>query len=382
LFDRFEEYAKSKGRNITIEYRPVMSVNYDSTLDIQLSRGEGPDLFYVRPFSVDGSIAKYLTPLNELPIDEHYVGTKSIAWKNKAGTYFAVPFVGVVQGVYYNKDLFTEYGITEPETWQQFLDNLKIIHEKDPNIIPIANALNQNEDSEMFMSIAANFIGGPSGREQLMRTDGTALCYNTARVLNSFKAIEDLKPYLPKDAEKINSQTTKELFFKQQAAMMFGGSWDLKKVIDEATSFEWGVFAVPAPEFRITYVIFQPDIAVGLNRASKHQTEALMFLNWLMTDEAVHLTAQNLPGFYPLNNHQATQGSNVNDEKFLKLVNDYLPDIRWMYTEINNKVPGAASIVRKSLYDMIASDLPPTEAAQRLQAGLGEWYEPAQTCSR
>lgn len=107
-----------------------------------------------------------------------------------------------------------------------------------------------------------------------------------------------------------------------------------------------------------------------------------MFLNWLMTDEAVDLTAQNLPGFYPLNNHQATQGSNVNDEKFLKLVNEYLPDIRWMYTEINNKVPGAASIVRKSLYDMIASDLTPTEAAQRLQAGLGEWYEPAQTCSR
>jgi len=380
LFDRFEEYAKTKGKNISIEYRPVMSVNYDSILDIQLSQGKGPDLFYVRPFSVDGNIAKYLTPLNDLPINDNYDPTKSIAWQNSAGTYFAVPFVGVVQGVYYNKDLFTKYGISEPKTWQEFIDNLETIREKDPAIIPIANALNQNEDSEMFMSIAANFLGGPGGREQFMRKDGTAACFNNSKVVNTYQAIEDIRPYLPKDAATINSQNTKEFFFKQEAVMMFGGSWDLQKVTDEATDFAWGVFAVPAPSFRKTYVIFQPDIAVGLSNTTKHPEEARMFLEWLMTKEAVDMAAQNLPGFYPLNKMEATRGSNPNDALFLNLVNNYEGDIRWMYTEINNKNPGAAVIVRKSLFDMIASGLTPQEAAQRLQDGLGEWYEPAQTC--
>jgi len=382
LFKSFEEYARSKGRDITIEYRPVMSVNYDSILDIQLSRGEGPDLFYVRPFSVDGSIAKYLTPLDDLPIAQNYVDTKSIAWKSSRGTYYAVPFVGVVQGVYYNKDLFETYGISEPKTWEEFLDNLRVIREKDPQIIPIANALNRDEDSEMFMSIAANFLGGPSGREQLMRTDGTGLCYNTTKVLSSFKAIEDLKGYLPKNAGTINSQNTKELFFKQQAVMMFGGSWDLQKVKENATDFQWSVFTVPSSNYRRTFVIFQPDIAVGMNNATQHPAEARMFLDWLMTKEAVDLTAQNLPGFYPLNNREAQRGNDADDEKFLKLVNQYDPDIRWIYTEINNKYPSASAIVRKSLYDMFASNLTAVEAAKRLQTGLAEWYEPAQTCTR
>ena len=380
LFKSFEEYARSKGKNITIEYRPVMSVNYDSILDIQLSRGEGPDLFYVRPFSVDGTIEKYLTPLNDLPIAENYADTKSVPWKNSAGTYYAVPFVGVVQGVYYNKDLFEKYGISEPTTWKEFLDILKVIHEKDPRITPIANALNQDEDSEMFMSIAANFLGGPAGREVLMRTDGTALCYDTYKVVNSFQAIEDIKEYLPRDAGTINSQNTKELFFNQEAVMMFGGSWDLQKVQEKATGFQWGVFAVPAPAFFNTYVIFQPDIAVGMNNATQHPAEARMFLEWLMTKQAVDLTAQNLPGFYPLNNAQTFQGNNPDDEKFLKLVNDYAPDIRWIYTEINSKYPSASAIVRRSLYRMVTSDLTPQQAADQLQAGLGEWYEPAQTC--
>ena len=105
-----------------------------------------------------------------------------------------------------------------------------------------------------------------------------------------------------------------------------------------------------------------------------------MFLEWLMTKEAVELTARNLAGFYPLNNLEASRGSDANDAKFLNLVNNYPTDIRWMYTEISDKNPGALEIIRRDLNNMVTSDLTPREAAQHLQDGLGEWYEPAQTC--
>ena len=105
-----------------------------------------------------------------------------------------------------------------------------------------------------------------------------------------------------------------------------------------------------------------------------------MFLEWLMTKEAVDLTAQNLAGFYPLNKIKASESSGPNDEKFLALVNNYDTDIRWMYTEISSKVPSALEIIRNDLYNMAAFDLTPQEAAQDLQNGLGEWYEPAQSC--
>jgi raffinose/stachyose/melibiose transport system substrate-binding protein len=218
------------------------------------------------------------------------------------------------------------------------------------------------------MSIAANFLGGPDGRAQLMRTDGTSLCYDNARVVSTFRAIEDLKPYLPGNADTIGSNTSKELFFGKQAVMLFGGSWDLQKVSEKA-NFNWGVFAVPAVASKQTYVIFQPDIAIGLNKDSPYQEEARLFLTWLMSEEAVDLTAQNLAGFYPLNKYKPSTSSGPDPG-----------DIRWMFTEISNKTPAAADIIRKDLYRMIAEDLTPLKAAQNLQDGLGEWYEPAQSC--
>lgn len=105
-----------------------------------------------------------------------------------------------------------------------------------------------------------------------------------------------------------------------------------------------------------------------------------MFLEWLMTDEAVNLTAENLAGFYPLNINKPTTSSGANDEKFLQLVREYPGDIRWMFTEISNKAPAAADIIRRDLYRMITDNLTPLEAAQNLQDGLGEWYAPAQSC--
>ena len=91
----------------------------------------------------------------------------------------------------------------------------------------------------------------------------------------------------------------------------------------------------------------------GINRATAHPTEARMFLEWLMSKEAVQLTAENLPGFYPLNKTEASRGSNPNDTQFLNLANNYETDIRWMYTEINSQQPGAADIVRRDLYQIM-----------------------------
>jgi raffinose/stachyose/melibiose transport system substrate-binding protein len=188
-----------------------------------------------------------------------------------------------------------------------------------------------------------------------------------------------LKPYLPKDAATIGSQTSKELFFNGRAVMLFSGSWDLQKVSDES-DFKWGVFAVPAPALRQTYVIFQPDIGIGVNKDSQYQEEALQFLKWMMTKDAVELTSENLIGFYPLNLTKPTTSSGPNDQKFLELVKQFPGDIRWMFTEISNEYPRADVLIRRDLYRMAASQLTPEEAAQNLQNGIGEWYEPAQNC--
>jgi raffinose/stachyose/melibiose transport system substrate-binding protein len=190
-----------------------------------------------------------------------------------------------------------------------------------------------------------------------------------------------LKPYLPENVGTVDSQTSKELFLDQEAAMLFGGSWDLQKVADNA-DFEWGVFAVPAPAGKQTYVIFQPDIGIGINRDSANKEAAQEFLKWLTTKQAIELTSRILPGFYVLNENKPATASDSNDQKFWDLAQQHPADIRWMFTEISDKYPRADAIIRENLFQIMRSGMTPEQAAQNLQNGLGQWYEPAQTCKK
>jgi raffinose/stachyose/melibiose transport system substrate-binding protein len=176
--------------------------------------------------------------------------------------------------------------------------------------------------------------------------------------------------------------------------MLFGGSWDVGLFSKEAR-FNWSVFAPPSPDGKKTHIIFEPDTGIGINKASPNKEEARLFLQWLTADGA-KASEKYLPGRYPLIN-EAGQSSAVAatgyDAVFSQLTTSYPSDIRWMTAEVDSQYPRASEIVRQALYEMIAGRtvitgsgdlelqyLSAREAAERLQTGLGEWYEPAQSC--
>jgi raffinose/stachyose/melibiose transport system substrate-binding protein len=384
ILDAFAAHARQElGRQITVLYEPVVGISYDSILDAQLEKGNGPDLFYVHPYSVEGRISQHLLPLNDLPIQDGFDENRRAAWESdtfsggESKTIYAMPYVGVVQAVYYNQGIFDRLDLDVPRTWEEFLLISQAL--RDAGVLPIANGLNSTEDSEMFMSLLPNFVGGESGRERFMTDEGPNLCFDNYRVIRAFRAIEELRPFLPPNAATIQSSTSKELFVKQQAAMLFGGSWDLGYFQDNLV-FEWSIFPVPAPEGSNTYVIFQPDVGIGINRSTAHREEAQLFLNWMMSRAAVNLTAENLPGFYPLGKIRITGSSNRYDYQFQRLANRYPTDIRWAYTEISNKSPSGIDLFRVNLNRLVKGEITAAAAARNVQAGLGEWYAPAQTC--
>jgi ABC-type glycerol-3-phosphate transport system substrate-binding protein len=379
ILEEFHQFALQKyNRDIRVEYAPINSTNYDAILDIQLQRKTGPDLFYVRPFTVDTAIASYLLRLEDeqlvKKLEDTYSVEKRDPWQSMWGTYYAVPFVGVVQGVYYNRTIFHKLDLTVPTTWEEFLSVAETL--KTAGYIPVANGLNNSEDSEMFMSIATNYIGGSAGRAKY---ENGSLCFNNSQVVEAFQVMENLLPYLPEGAANLGSKASKQLFRNQRAAMLFGGSWDVKELENE--KFDWSVFPVPAPKGRETFVIFQPDIGIGVNADTPYRDEALVFINWLMDKASAPAVAANLPGFYPLGNVESGVSSNTHDVEFLRLASGYSTDVRWIFTGISDYYPRASDIVRQALYEMASKKITGgVVAANRLQNGLAEWYAPAQTC--
>ena len=393
LLAEFHAYALTQNKDIVVEYQSVIGANYDSVLSAQLAKGQAADLFYVRPHAVDGELSRYLVDISDLDIATKYDVNEGSVWQNDLdGKYYAMPYVGVVQGVYYNKDFFTQHGLAEPTNWQEFIELASTIKGLGKN--PIANALNERQDSEMFQSILASFVGGPEGHARFAKTDGTSLCFTNYRVVTAFRAIESLRRFLLPDAGTMDDTKGKESFINEESMMLFGGSWDMQYFTEKA-KFQWSVFAPPAPARLQTYIIFEPDAGIGINRSTKNKEAAKLFLEWLMADGA-KASEKHLPGRYPLIN-KAGETTSVaaigHDADFARLTTSYPSDIRWLFAETDSEYPRSSEIVRQALHDMITLKNYPNdegglvnryltakEAAERLQTGLGEWYEPAQTC--
>jgi raffinose/stachyose/melibiose transport system substrate-binding protein len=208
-------------------------------------------------------------------------------------------------------------------------------------------------------------------------------CFNDTNAVRAFHSIQEIIPYMSRDFTTLSSTSSKQRFINENAAMLFGGSWDLR-YISENAKFNWGVFASPAPAGSPTSVIFQPDIGIGVNNkiAPSHKEAALRFLGWLMTKDGLNLTNEILPGFYPLSNIPTNLGSNIHSAEFQQLTKDYPTDLRWAYSELyaTNQVPRASDLIQKGLYGIVSGQMTAKEAADQLQSGMAEWYEPAQIC--
>jgi branched-chain amino acid transport system substrate-binding protein len=368
-----------ENHDIKVVHQPISGANYQEVLTIQFDNNEGPDLFFIPPFNT-----KYLAntvDLSSLPIEQHFEKDMRVPWRDN-GIYYALPYVGVIQGIYYNKSIFNKLNLVLPTTWQGFLNTAKIL--KHAGYTPIANGLTKDEESDMFMTLTPNFIGGMKGRESYM-SGSKGRCFNDPFAVRAFRSFEEIIPYMSADFTTVSSQTSKERFINQEAAMMFGGSWDLGYFSKKA-NFDWGVFAPPAPAGSETTVIFQPDIGIGINNQIPvaRQKAALRFLQWLTTQQSLNLTNQILPGFYPLSNLHIQPEKNSHSADFQQLVQDHPTDLRWAYSQLSvtNQVPRASDLIQKGLYGIATRQLSPQEAADQLQAGMAEWYEPAQMCNK
>ena len=366
--------------NITIRFDPTNPPDYNATLRTQLEGGTGPDLYYLRSFATSRQLFEegFIEPLADLPgLKENFSEASLGPWSAADGTPYGVPFIAVSHGIYYNKDLFQELGIDIPMTWQELLAAAQTI--QDAGYIPFANASGDEWTIAeiVFMNIAPTFIGGYEGRQAYL--DGER-CFNDEAMVNAFQAVADLGPFVPEGQQALTYYDSQQLFLMGQAAMWFGGSWDIPFFESEEPDFEWGVFGIPAPEGQDQrYVTFHLDAGMGVNAASANKDAAKTFLQWMTTPEFAKLLANELPGFFPITNNPPAP-DNPHAAEFLALNEGAGLDIRLAWEKLLDGQPDGYSLMQDNAIAVLNGTITAQEAADALQAGLAQWYAPAQNC--
>lgn len=377
ILARFHE----KYPNITIRFISTSPPEYNDVLAAQLREGTAPDLFYLRSFATSRELfeAGYLEPLDDLPgLQESFDPATLAPWATDDGQPYGVPFIATSHGIYYNVDLFEKLSLQEPTTWEELLAVAQTI--QDNGYVPFANASGDRWTIAeiVFMNIAPNFIGGREGRMEYLNGQR---CLNDAHIVAAFQAIQDLAPFLPKNQAALTYYDSQQLFLQGQAAMWLGGSWDIPFFEAQAPPFTWSVMAVPPPAGQPGYITFHLDAGMGLNAASQHKDQARLFLEWMTSAEFGALLGNELPGFFPMHTRPIAL-ENAHANTFLALNQGRGTDVRFVWEKLQEGSPSAYDLVQDGAIAVISGAQTPQQAADALQTGVAQWYEPAQKCGQ
>ncbi len=355
------EYQKLNP-DVQINYRPTNPHDYNSTLRLQLEGGTGPDLLYARSYATGQELfnAGFIYDCTSIPgLMSNFTKANLAPWQMADGKMFAVPFAAVSHAVYYNKTVFAKEGLSIPQTWEDFLKLCATLQAK--GYTPLANGVADEWDTLecLFLPMLPNFIGGASER---VKYESGEKKMNDANFVAAYKAVGDLAKYLPKGFEAVTYNDSQVLFNTQKAVMFFDGSWTME-VYKDAT-FDWGVFAVPAPAGRKAIVVFHPDMAITMNSKTKYPDQSKAFLAWLCTSEGATTASANLPlGFFPMINFPIKL-TDAHANEFLALNNGKETDARFVWP----KLMDLYAPMNQAVIKVLKGEMTPQQAANATEA--------------
>jgi len=369
---------EAKFPNINVEFNPTAPAEYNGVLNTKLEGGTAGDLITCRPFDASLELFNqdYLASLNDLPGMENFSDVAKSAWITDDGsTVFCVPMASVIHGFFYNKEPFDKLSLEEPTTMEEFMAVVQAIQE-DGEFVPIVmGTADQWESATMgFQNIGPNYWMGEEGRLALISGEAK---YTDEPYVQTWETLASWAPYLPDGYEAVKYPDAQSLFTLGQGAIYPTGSWEIQ-VFESQADFEMGIFPPPLPEAGDTcFISDHTDIALGMNASTEHPEEARTFLEWMTTQEFAELYSNSLPGFFTLSNHQIELENELARE-FLSWRETCEETIRNSYQILSRGEPNLENELWRVSAAVLNETLTPEQAAQEVQAGLEQWYEPQQ----
>lgn len=225
--DKFNSETES-GYTVTVV--PTQNDTYKEKLVVAMSSGECPDMY--SNWS-GGPMYEYIDSGFGQPIDDLFNASEikdklmdaAVAQATYNDHVYAVPYQNVsLAGVFYNKEMFEKYGLSEPKTLADLENICKTL--KDNGITPFALANGSKWTGSMyFMSLAARY-GGLEPFQKAVAGEGkfTDDCF--------IKAGEKIQEwvnagYFPEGVNSLSEDDgqAKQLMYQESAGMLLCGSW-------------------------------------------------------------------------------------------------------------------------------------------------------------
>lgn len=294
LRQHLKDFEKAyPGITVALEAIPLESLR--TTLQATLRGDNGPDVF------AWGSGPAYAGALAEAGL--LYDLTDAYArfnWPIYEGAKKQVTFGGKLVGIpgemetvgiYYNKKIFSDLGISAPANLADLEAAAQKI--KDAGKIPFAAADKEGWEGSHWLSMALGSRVGSAGVADLLEGRTS---WNSPDVIAALAIWDKWNEagFLPPTPTGISYDNGNALFFSGDAAMVPTGSWLVNDII-----------AAEEVDFEVGYIPFPSETGVGLwsvglgsgpyiSANTKNPEAALAFVNWLVSPEHGRWVVANL----------------------------------------------------------------------------------------
>jgi N,N'-diacetylchitobiose transport system substrate-binding protein len=152
------------------------------------------------------------------------------------GTTYGYPWYAGARALIYRTDIFDQAGVEVPETWDQLLEVGDAIAEAGGDAAPIHVAgANQHVNQPL--------IWGAGGEIATQDGEGWTPGFDTPEghaALEFFQTLWE-RGWSPEGAVTWTSVDAREAFANGEAAMLIGGGWDLRAILDASPDLEGNV---------------------------------------------------------------------------------------------------------------------------------------------
>lgn len=280
----------------------------------------------------------------------------------------AVPYANDFRIGYYNKVIYQQAGLDEPQTWNDVMKDMEILKEKNILKYPYTFPLNANE------ATTTSFIWLTYLRDgKVFNDDGTLNRENTLTTLNFINDM--LKKGLINPANlTLNGLDTYRQILSKDAAFMVGPTSFIARSVDPDQSKAIGEIEVilpPGKDSKATQTMALTE-AVGVSSLSENKEAAKEFVKWYTskeTQKAFFKEISAIPTRTSVLNEVIDAGEIKNSGAMKEtsiLVKSPFPNgVPAYYAEMSNSIYNAIN-------SMASGNLTPEEAVNQIDSKIQE----------
>lgn len=274
----------------------------DSKTTQAIGAGQGPDVAISYSTDIVGSFCATgawndLSPFiqrDKIDLAKFPAVVKS--YTEFRGKRCAMPFLADAYGLYYNKNLLTQAGITAPpKTLAELTELAKKLTVKKPDgtlekvgFLPLTGFY-ENSPSHMAPMVGASWlkpdgtsaIGGDPKWQELIKWQKDLIDWYGYEKLEAFRAgLGD-------------EWSADNAFHKGQVAMILDGEWRMAFIRDQAKDVQFGVAPMPVSDVSRYGAGYVSGSVIGTSRTSKNNEAAWALIRYLTTDTAAIVKLSN-----------------------------------------------------------------------------------------